>query len=292
VYKGKDLRTNQTVAMKYINLNSDDEGIPSTALREISILKSLQHENIVQLHNVVQEKGVLCLVFEFLDQDLKQYMDAVKEISPLLVKSYVQKILIGLEFCHKHRIMHRDLKPQNLLIDKHGTLKLADFGLARAFGMPVKTYTHEVVTLWYRAPEILLGGKHYAPPMDMWSVGCIFAEIVNKRALFRGDSEIDQLFKLFQLFGTPNEAIWPGVSALPDYKASFPQWRHQATEAALRTVCPSLDAMGLDLMAAMLKYNPVDRISARQALQHPWFKELNDYKSKSSAPAQAGMMTD
>ena len=115
-------------------------------------------------------------------------------------------------FCHQRRVLHRDLKPQNLLIDKSGAIKLADFGLARAFGIPVRVYTHEVVTLWYRAPEILLGSNKYSCPVDIWSIGCIFAEMANKRPLFQGDSEIDQLFRIFRVLRTPNEEIWPGIN--------------------------------------------------------------------------------
>src|SRR5690606_4234317 len=110
-----------------------------------------------------------------------------------------------------------DLKPQNLLIDKNGVLKLADFGLARAFGVPVRTYTHEVITLWYRPPEILLGGKQYSTPVDIWSIGCIFAEMLSGEPLFPGDCEIDQLFRIFRALGTPNEETWPDVSNYPDY---------------------------------------------------------------------------
>lgn len=139
-------------------------------------------------------------MFEFLDQDLKKYMDnsTPPQMNKMLVKSYLHQLLRGVEYCHAHRVLHRDLKPQNLLIDRHGHLKLADFGLARAFGIPIRTYTHEVVTLWYRAPEILLGARHYSTPVDIWSVGCIFAEMVNHQALFPGDSEIDQLFRIFR----------------------------------------------------------------------------------------------
>jgi serine/threonine protein kinase len=132
------------------------------------------------------------------------------------------QMIAGLNFCHARRILHRDLKPQNLLIDRSGALKLADFGLARAFGIPVRTYTHEVVTLWYRAPEILLGQQQYSTPVDMWSIGTIFAEMVMKCPLYPGDSEIDELFKIFRTLGTPNEELWPGVSKLPDYKPTFP----------------------------------------------------------------------
>jgi serine/threonine protein kinase len=137
------------------------------------------------------------------------------------------------------------LKPQNLLIDRKGTLKLADFGLGRAFGVPMRAYTHEVVTLWYRAPEILLGSKFYACPVDMWSVGCIFAELVTRKPLFPGDSEIDELFKIFRILGTPTEQTWPEVADYPDYKPSFPHWK----AVDLKAVVPGLDNVGHDLLA-------------------------------------------
>ncbi|KAF9208412.1 Cyclin-dependent kinase catalytic subunit [Haplosporangium sp. Z 27] len=164
------------------------------------------------------------------------------------------------EFCHSRRILHRDLKPQNLLINKGGRLKLADFGLARAFGIPLRTYTHEVVTLWYRAPEILLGSRHYSTAVDMWSVGCIFAEMITRKPLFPGDSEIDELFKIFRLRGTPNEEIWPGVSAHKDWKQEFPQWSRKPLESVL----PQLDKDGIDLLSQMMEYDPARRISAKR----------------------------
>ena len=156
------------------------------------------------------------------------------------------------------------------MIDRSGLLKLADFGLARAFGVPIRTYTHEVVTLWYRAPEILLGSKMYATPVDIWSIGCIFAELVVRRPLFPGDSEIDELYKIFRILGTPTEEIWPGVTKLPDYKPQFPGWK--STDISL--VVPGLDALGLDLLKQMLIYEPSKRISAKKALKHPYFDDL------------------
>jgi cyclin-dependent kinase 2 len=191
-----------------------------------------------------------------------------------LVKSYLYQILKGIAYCHSHRILHRDLKLANLLIDRKGVLKLADFGLARAFGVPIRTYTHEVVTLWYRAPEILLGQARYSTPVDMWSVGCIFAELVTKRPLFPGDCEIDELFRIFRTLGTPNEEVWPGVTTLPDYKSTFGQWKPQS----LASVVPGLDPLGLDLLSKMLRYAPQERISAKEALKHPYFDDLDKTK--------------
>lgn len=155
------------------------------------------------------------------------------------------QVLLGMDFCHSCGVMHRDLKPQNLLVSGKTGLKLADFGLARAFMIPIRTYTHEVITLWYRAPEILLGQKAYSPAVDMWSIGTIFAEMVNRRPLWPGDSEIDELFRIFRTLGTPDETVWSGVSSLPDYMPSFPRWPAKAMER----VCPTLDKNGIDLLS-------------------------------------------
>ncbi|KAH9276563.1 hypothetical protein BASA83_000691 [Batrachochytrium salamandrivorans] len=210
-------------------------------------------------------------------------------LSASLVKSYLYQLVNGLLFCHAHRILHRDLKPQNLLIDQHGMLKLADFGLARAFGIPLRTYTHEVVTLWYRSPEILLGSKHYSTAVDMWSVGCIFAEMILKHPLFPGDSEIDEIFRIFRALGTPSETTWPGFASLPDYKPNFPIWAPQP----FSEIVPNLDMDGLDLLSGaylfqhsillfsiiivhrMLAYDPAARISAKKAINHPYFKDVD-----------------
>ncbi|KAI0357226.1 Pkinase-domain-containing protein [Trametes cingulata] len=276
VYKARDINTNTVVAMKKIRLEAEDEGVPSTAIREISLLKELKDENVVRLLDIVHADQKLYLVFEFLDVDLKRYMEngnkAGRPITPEIVKKFTHQLTSGLLYCHSHRILHRDLKPQNLLIDKDNNLKLADFGLARAFGIPMRTYTHEVVTLWYRAPEVLLGSRHYSTAIDMWSVGCIFAEMCARgHPLFPGDSEIDQIFKIFRILGTPNEEIWPGVHQLPDYKPSFPHWSPQD----LREHVPTLDPDGIDLLKLMLTYDTAKRISAKRTLLHPYFADFH-----------------
>ncbi|XP_021923664.1 cyclin-dependent kinase 2-like isoform X2 [Zootermopsis nevadensis] len=249
----------------------ETEGVPSTAIREISLLKELDHPNVVRLLDVVQAGKKLYLVFEFLMQDLKKYLDSQPEMLPQsLVKSYLYQLLKGIAYCHVHRVLHRDLKPQNLLIDRRGYIKLADFGLARAFGMPVRTYTHEVVTLWYRAPEILLGSKFYSTSVDVWSLGCVFAEMLTRRALFPGDSEIDQLFRIFRTLGTPDESVWPGVSNLRDYKKIFPHWETQDVSE----VVPMLDVPGKDLFLKLLTYDPNKRLSAMEAMSHKYFHDV------------------
>ncbi|RAQ48276.1 cell division control protein 2 [Aspergillus flavus] len=290
VYKARELtHPNRIVALKKIRLEAEDEGVPSTAIREISLLKEMSDPNIVRLLNIVHADGhKLYLVFEFLDLDLKKYMEAlpVSEggrgkalpdgsglsksmgLGEAMVKKFMAQLIEGIRYCHSHRILHRDLKPQNLLIDRDGNLKLADFGLARAFGVPLRTYTHEVVTLWYRSPEILLGGRQYSTGVDMWSCGAIFAEMCTRKPLFPGDSEIDEIFKIFRLLGTPDEAAWPGVTSFPDYKPTFPKWKREET----RALVPGLEENGLDLLDALLEYDPARRISAKQACMHPYFQ--------------------
>ena len=265
VYRAKDQLTNEIIALKKIRLEHEDEGVPSTAIREISLLKECQHENIVKIKDIVHEENKLYIIFEFLDQDLKKHLEVNgAPLSPAACKSFLHQMLKGIALCHSNRILHRDLKPQNLLIDKNGTLKLADFGLARAFNLPIRTYTHEVVTLWYRAPEILLGQKVYSTPVDIWSVGCIFAEMAQRRPLFAGDCEIDQIFKIFRIMGTPKESNWPGITSLPDFKPTFPKWQ----SVPLSKYVPNLDEKGLDLLEKMIQLDPAKRISARDALKH------------------------
>ncbi|XP_071825972.1 cyclin-dependent kinase 2-like isoform X2 [Apostichopus japonicus] len=243
VYKARDKETGDLVALKKIKLTS--------------------------LLDVVHSQLKLYLVFEYLHKDLRQYLDAhpSQGLQPMLVKSYLKQLLQGISYCHAHRVLHRDLKPQNLLVDADGFIKLADFGLARAFGVPVRSFTHEVVTLWYRAPEILLGCKYYSVAVDVWSLGCIFAEMTTKKALFTGDSEIDQLYRVFRTLGTPDEESWPGVSKLPDYKSTFPKWQQHDLHKSV----PALSVDGADLLKQMLMYQPDKRTSAKGALNHRYF---------------------
>eukprot|EP01117_Protostelium_nocturnum_P006690 TRINITY_DN240_c0_g1_i2.p1 TRINITY_DN240_c0_g1~~TRINITY_DN240_c0_g1_i2.p1 ORF type:complete len:294 (+),score=58.63 TRINITY_DN240_c0_g1_i2:180-1061(+) len=271
VYKAKNKENGEIVALKRIRLDSEDEGVPCTAIREISLLKELKHNNIVRLYDVIHTEKKLTLVFEYLDQDLKKYLDECGGIIPRsAMKSFLYQLLKGIAFCHEHRVLHRDLKPQNLLINKKGELKLADFGLARAFGIPVRSYSHEVVTLWYRAPDVLMGSRKYSTPIDIWSAGCILAEMATGRPLFPGTSASDQLLRIFKILGTPNEKTWPTIVELPDYKADFPVYAPQK----LTQLVTGLDEEGHDLLNKMLQYDPALRISAPKALQHPYFAKL------------------
>uniref|UniRef100_A0ACB8F553 Cyclin-dependent kinase 18 n=1 Tax=Sphaerodactylus townsendi TaxID=933632 RepID=A0ACB8F553_9SAUR len=223
VFKGRSKLTRNLVALKEIRLEHE-EGAPCTAIREVSLLKNLKHANIVTLHDIIHTKCSLTLVFEYLDSDLKQYLDNCGN----LMSMYNVKLLRGLSYCHRHKILHRDLKPQNLLINGKGELKLADFGLARAKSVPTKTYSNEVVTLWYRPPDVLLGSTEYSTPIDMWGVGCIHYEMVTGRPMFPGSTIKEELHLIFRLLGTPTEDSWPGISSNEEFKAyNFAQYRIQ-----------------------------------------------------------------
>jgi len=274
VYKGINKEANETIAIKKIKIELESEGVPSTALREISILRDLKHQNIVDLKDVVCSENKLYLLFEYLEIDLKKYLDSLPEEEFLeedIIKSFMFQLLEGVAYCHSKKIIHRDLKPQNLLLDQNGRLKIADFGLARAFSIPIRPYTKEVLTLWYRAPEILLGCVEYSTPVDIWSIGCIFAELCLKKPFFQGDYDIDQLFKIFKIMGTPDKDVWPELKNMPHYKDTFPKWQPKKLEECI----PNLDSNGLSLILKMLAYDPSQRITAKQALLHPYFKNFN-----------------
>lgn len=281
VFKGRNRQTGEFVALKEIHLDSE-EGTPSTAIREISLMKELKHENVVNLHDVIHTENKLMLVFEYMDKDLKKYMDSRGErgaLDPVTIKSFMYQLLLGIAFCHENRVLHRDLKPQNLLINTKGQLKLADFGLARAFGIPVNTFSNEVVTLWYRAPDVLLGSRTYNTSIDIWSAGCIMAEMYTGRPLFPGTTNEDQLQKIFRLMGTPSERSWPGISQFPEYKSNVTVYHTQD----IRNYLPQIDPVGLQLISSMLQLRPELRVSAQQALQHPWFNDLPQLRKQQSS---------
>uniref|UniRef100_A0A2P2HXQ5 Cyclin-dependent kinase 5 homolog n=2 Tax=Hirondellea gigas TaxID=1518452 RepID=A0A2P2HXQ5_9CRUS len=274
VFKAKNRETQEIVALKRVRLDTDNTGIPASALREIVFLKELHHRNIIRLLDVLHNPADhrLTLVFEHCDQDLKRYFDCLNgEIDADIVKSYMYQVLLGLDFCHSKNILHRDLKPQNLLINKNGDIKLADFGLARAFGIPVRCYSSEVVTLWYRPPDVLYGANLYNTSIDMWSAGCIFAELANAgRPLFPGNDVEDQLKRIFKLLGTPTEESWPDMCTLPDYKP-MPQYQ---TTISLSQVCPKLPSKGRDVLQRLLVCNPSLRINAEEAMMFAYFADI------------------
>ncbi|XP_033746417.1 cyclin-dependent kinase 16-like isoform X1 [Pecten maximus] len=271
VFKGRSLLTDNLVALKEIRLEHE-EGAPCTAIREVSLLRELKHSNIVTLHDIIHTEKSLTLVFEYLEKDLKQYMDDCGNIMSMTnAKIFLFQLLRGLAYCHKRQVLHRDLKPQNLLINERGELKLADFGLARAKSIPTKTYSNEVVTLWYRPPDVLLGSTEYSTSIDMWGVGCIFYEMACGRPLFPGSTVEDELHYIFKILGTPVEETFPGITKNEDFLSyNFPHYDPEP----LINVAPRLDGDGLDLLAKLLKFEAKSRYSAADGTKCPFFNSL------------------
>ncbi|CAJ0568977.1 unnamed protein product, partial [Mesorhabditis spiculigera] len=226
VIKGRSLLTNKFVALKEIRLEQE-EGAPCTAIREVSLLRNLRHANVVTLHDIIHTDRLLTLVFEYVERDLKQYMDGINDRYCMNLKNirlFLFQLLRGLAYCHARKVLHRDLKPQNLLVTARGELKLADFGLARAKSVPTKTYSNEVVTLWYRPPDVLLGSTDYSTHIDMWGVGCILYEMAKMRPLFTSVSRDEQLSFIFRTLGSPEPDRHPTICKSPDYGTFARQW--------------------------------------------------------------------
>ncbi|GMH41826.1 hypothetical protein BSKO_09736 [Bryopsis sp. KO-2023] len=282
VFRAHDA-SGKAVAVKICRFKNAD-GVPAVALREVSLLQKLSRcENIVRLHAVhpsrEQDDLVLHLVLECLDRDLKQHLDmSTCSLPPYQVKLIVHQVLKAVQYCHERGIFHRDIKPQNILLSGGATpiVKLADFGLARPYSIEKNTYTHEVLTLWYRPPEILLGDDQYTSAVDIWSIGCILAEIISRKPLFPGICEVDQLMKIFAGRGTPNHSNWEGIENLKNWH-EYPRWN----PAPMQSLLGDVDLELLNLVEKMLIVNPKMRISAREALRHPYFNEMRALSSLS-----------
>ena len=276
VYKGQDRSTNQLVAIKKIKLGQFKDGLDMSAIREIKFLRELEHEHIIQLLDVyasVKSKNIN-LVLEYLESDLELIIKDKRLVFMTSdIKSWMVMTLRGLEHIHRCWMLHRDLKPNNLLISPGtGLLKIADFGLARFYGDPPAAdnpMTIQVVTRWYRSPELLFGAKQYGSAVDMWSVGCIFAELMLRTPFLAGESDIGQLNVIFQALGTPIEKDWPGMKQLPDY---IEYTEYQKTP--LKRIFTAAPNSALDLLSQMLHFDPNKRITAKQALEHVYFSEM------------------
>lgn len=296
VYKAKDEKTLEIVALKKIKMKEDrfeeEYGFPLTSLREINILLSCNHPSIVNVKEVVvggKNDNDVYMVMEHLEHDLRGIMDRKKEpFSTSEVKCLMMQLLEGLKYLHTNWIIHRDLKPSNLLMNNSGELKICDFGMARQYGSPIKPYTQMVVTQWYRPPELLLGAKEYSTAVDMWSVGCIMAELLSQKPLFPGKSELDQLQKIFAVLGTPSEAIWPGFSSFPNAKAKFPTQPNNLLRKKFPAISfvggQILSERGFDLLNSLLTLDPEKRLTVEEALNHGWFHEVPLPKSKDFMP--------
>ncbi|XP_038884699.1 cyclin-dependent kinase G-2 isoform X3 [Benincasa hispida] len=236
VFRARDKNTGEIVALKKVKMEKEREGFPLTSLREINILLSFHHPSIVDVKEVLVGNSLdsIFLAMEYMEHDLKGLMETMKHpFTQSEVKCLMIQLLEGVRYLHSNWVLHRDLKTSNLLLNNQGELKICDFGLARQYGSPLKPYTHLVVTLWYRAPELLLGERQYSTAVDMWSLGCIMAELLSKEPLFNGKTEVEQLDKIFRTLGTPNETIWPRFSKLPGVRVNFV--KHQLP--ALGSIC-------------------------------------------------------
>jgi serine/threonine protein kinase len=276
-----DRVTGREMALKKARVYPDGEGVPYYMLRELTVLKSLgHHPNISVLRFVNLRHSKLRIIFDYIPRTLHDFIGRpdCPPFSPGVVRSLMRQLLQAVSHCHQQGVLHRNLKPKHLLVElppgattlDGAILKLSDFALVRITNYPHRMYTNEVVTLWYRPPEILLGKRCYSSAVDIWSVGCIFAEIVRGKSLFVGISEVDQIFQMFNKLGTPNcagEQPWPDFEALPHHSALFPRWE----TPSIRKDVKGLDDLGFDALFRMLSLNPENRLSAPEALRHPYF---------------------
>ncbi|OAA59384.1 Serine/threonine-protein kinase domain protein [Cordyceps fumosorosea ARSEF 2679] len=286
--------TRKVVALKRLKLDpADRSGLPVTGLREIQILHDCKHRNVVKLEEVVVGSNVnkmdnsIFLVLEFVEHDIKSILDDMPE--PFLaseIKCLLQQLTAGVAYLHDNWILHRDLKTSNLLLNNRGQLKIADFGMARYVGDPAPKLTQLVVTLWYRSPELLLGTKTYDAAVDMWSVGCIFGELIAREPLLQGTNEADQVTKIFELCGVPTEESWPSFRKLPNARSlRLPRTAPAAaTGSAIRAKFPSMTAAGAGLLTALLALDPDARPSAKEMLQHEYFRQDPKPKPESMFP--------
>ncbi|KAL6764341.1 kinase-like domain-containing protein [Haematococcus lacustris] len=271
VFLATHKKTGQLVAIKKINITDTKEGVHVTALREMKLLRELRHPNIISLLDVFPMKKNIGLVLEFMESDLEAVIKARDRVlGPGDVKAYMAMILRALHACHSHWVVHRDVKPNNCLLAPDGTLKLADFGLARTLASPqrdvTRPYTNQVFARWYRAPELFFGASSYGFAIDIWAAGCILAELLLRRPWLPGTSDIDQLGKIFKALGTPTEECWPGVTSLPSY-LEF----QKVVPQPLRAQLPQAPDDALALLADLVSLDPRKRPTAQQALQHSYF---------------------
>eukprot|EP01062_Namystynia_karyoxenos_P034202 TRINITY_DN25076_c0_g1_i1.p1 TRINITY_DN25076_c0_g1~~TRINITY_DN25076_c0_g1_i1.p1 ORF type:complete len:480 (+),score=102.98 TRINITY_DN25076_c0_g1_i1:137-1576(+) len=269
VYRARHTADGRNVVIKKFKLEECDEGMHACTVREISVLEVLNHPNIVKLLWHVWASLKVYLVFEFCDHTLAEITAA--EAPPWTVLPLAQQMLQGTAYCHSRAIIHRDMKPQNVLVSAQGELRICDFGLARLFNYPPEPLTREVITLWYRAPEIMLGLVTYTPAVDLWSVGCIIGEMINRVALFRGDCEVGTYVKICELLGSPQpQGPWALLTHCPDWQDGFPNFKGYDIGRWIHT----RDADLLDLVRELLNMDFQQRLSAKLALLHPAFRNL------------------
>lgn len=273
VYRARDMKSKEIVALKKVRMEKEKDGLPISGLREIHLLINLRHENVVELHEVVvgQQLDSIFLVMQYCEQDLASLLDNMPSpFTETQVKCLALQMLRGLRYLHDNFVIHRDLKVSNLLLADNGCLKIADFGLARRYGLPVRPMTPRVVTLWYRAPELLFGSLEQTTAIDMWAAGCILGELLVNKPLMPGASELHQINHIIDLLGTPNDTIWPGFSELPMVQ-NFTLKKQPYNN--LKAKFTWLSQSGLRLLNFLLMYNPKKRATAEESLESSYFKE-------------------
>mmetsp|Transcript_19651 Transcript_19651/g.33470 ORF Transcript_19651/g.33470 Transcript_19651/m.33470 type:complete len:507 (+) Transcript_19651:108-1628(+) len=302
VFRARDKKTQEVVALKQFRISQKEDGLPITAVREIKLLTSLNHDNVISLKEIILDAEVnrnrdsesIYLVFEFMDHDLAGLIKLqTHNFIPGQIQCYIKQLLEGLYHCHAKNILHRDIKGANMLLNSKGILKLADFGLARKMGKNNSRFTRPVVTLWYRSPELLLGCKTYTSAIDMWSVGCLLVELYTGTPLFPGTTEADQIHKIYELCGTPSVDNWPEGMQLPEYKNLIPKVKHKRTlKSYLRKINRNITEQALDLIDRLLSLDPNQRLSAVKALDHPYFFTAPKPLSPSELPKYEGHLNE
>ncbi|KAJ2514900.1 hypothetical protein GGI11_003927 [Coemansia sp. RSA 2049] len=276
VYRAQHKKTKQLVALKRmrVNVSEGTQGLPLSSFREIALLKRLRHRNIVSVMEIAAGHSIdsIFMVMEYCDYDLGTLLDNMKTpFTKSEVKGLLHQLLQGLEYCHNNYVIHRDLKPPNALLTRSGELKIADFGLARLFHEPRRPMTPQVATLWYRAPELILGSSEYTKAIDLWSVGCIFGELLIHEPFMPGRNEKEQMELIAKMIGAPNERIWPGYCQLPlapDVRLAENKYNN------LKLAVRNVSQQTILLLNSLLTYDPRKRISVQAALDHPYFFEM------------------